>query len=193
VVKQGTPWWVPIVAALLVAAFAAAASYYATWRFKRADFDRENAVRAAEELDEADRVLSLARRSRDEGDIADALYQFLQRARIRAEPLYDADLEDRVEVAIYLVSQPMLVGGFRGERLLARAIADARAGLLPHLSRPGLWPRRRNPVGRTFPTSSELIAMHDIERDDEGFLIYQDDEGLMDQIDEWQKRAKPSQ
>jgi hypothetical protein len=43
VVHSGTSWWIP----LTIAVVAAAASYCATWRMKRANVNRENAFRAA--------------------------------------------------------------------------------------------------------------------------------------------------
>ena len=70
----GTPWWVPVVTTLAVALTAAAVSYAVSWRFKRADVDRENALRAVVRVDEAEQIPSLDYPWRDEGHggLADA-------------------------------------------------------------------------------------------------------------------------
>jgi hypothetical protein len=89
----GTPtWWIP----LLVALAAAGVSYAVTWRFKRADVDRENALRAVDLVDEAEQIASLQKRWRDDGG-ARTTMRLLQQARVRAQPLDDVDLDERFQ------------------------------------------------------------------------------------------------
>jgi hypothetical protein len=92
----GTNWWPP----LLVALAAAVVSYAVTWRFKKADVDRENALRAVDLVDEAEQVASLNdRRWEDEGGIL-TTYRRLQQARVRTQPLDDYVLDDRFQAAL---------------------------------------------------------------------------------------------
>lgn len=77
--RGGTPWWVPFVTTLLVALVAAVVSYYVTWRFKKVDFDRENGVRAADHVDEAERGVT-------HGTIdSESAMRLLRQARVRAQ------------------------------------------------------------------------------------------------------------
>jgi hypothetical protein len=47
----GPGWWVPLLIALAVALVAAIALYSVSWRFKKADVDRETALQAADVVD----------------------------------------------------------------------------------------------------------------------------------------------
>jgi hypothetical protein len=58
--RDGTDWWIPFATALFVAFVAALASYYATWRFKKGDVNRENAFRAAGLVDRQSGSLTTA-------------------------------------------------------------------------------------------------------------------------------------
>ena len=158
----GTPWWVPVVTTLAVALTAAAVSYAVSWRFKRADVDRENALRAVDRVDEAEQIASLDYRWRDEGHGGLATHLLLQEARVRADPLDDDDLEDRFQAALTYNSE--LLGwsekrsASAARHWLGEAIGSVREGLLPHLQAPRFIPRKRwSP--RWFPTKEELRAM----------------------------------
>jgi hypothetical protein len=154
----GTPWWVP----LLVALAAAVASYYATWRFKRADVDRQNALRAADLIDEAERLTSEPARYEAEPDASEVVRRLVQQARIRAQPLNDKELDDRFMAALLYLFElqtwrdPPLGGALHW---LYQAIANVRLALVPHMSAPKLLPRPRKPPRRWFPTSTELNAL----------------------------------
>jgi hypothetical protein len=63
----GTPTWVTFLLAFGVALVAAAVSYSVTWKFKKTDVDRENALRAVDLVDEAEQIAALRYRYRDEG------------------------------------------------------------------------------------------------------------------------------
>jgi carbohydrate-selective porin OprB len=88
-------WWIP----LLVALAAAAGSYAVTWRFKRADVDRENALRAIDLVDEAERIAAFEDLSINDGPTEET-YRILQEARARAEPLDDKELDKRFQAAL---------------------------------------------------------------------------------------------
>jgi len=89
----GTAWWVPFVTALSVAIVAALASYYATWRFKTADINRENAFRVVRLVEQAEDWAS-----EDEfeakAEATDA-WRALREAQVQAWPIGDSELDDR--------------------------------------------------------------------------------------------------
>jgi hypothetical protein len=160
VVEHGsdTSWWIPLV----VAAVAALASYYATWRFKKSDVNRENAIRAADLVDEAEQLVSRRDRfeAEPEGGETVAL-RLLQQARVRAQPLEDSGLDDRFRAAFSYIGALLIMRGERPEparHWLAEAIANVRAALVPHLSAPKFF-RRRMPTERSFPTEFEFDRM----------------------------------
>jgi hypothetical protein len=165
VIEHGsTSWWLP----LLIAVAAAAASYYATWRFKRADVNRENALRAADLVDEAEQLAARPDRyiaAPDGG--AKAILHALQPARIRAQPLGDRELEDRFIAALNLAFDAVLwnTDAARVRHWLSEAIANVRSALVPHLAAPKLI-RRARPVERSFPPVEVLNAMEN--NDDDG-------------------------
>jgi hypothetical protein len=158
--RGGTAWWVPFLTALLVALAAAAASYYATWRFKRADVDRENALRAVDLVDRAEQIASLDPLWRDEGEGGLTTHRLLQEARVRTEPLDDDDLDKRFRAALSYNTDLL---GWKdttsaARHWLAEASADVREALVPHLKAPKFIPRKRVAL-REFPTLDELNAM----------------------------------
>jgi hypothetical protein len=156
----GTPWWVPLAIALGVALVAAFVSYAVTWRFKRADVDRENALRAVDIVDRAEQIASLDDLWNNEGGGGMATYRLLQEARVRAQPLDDNDLDQRFRVAlsynVELVGWDEKTSAARD--WLAGAISDIREALVPHLAAPNFI-RRNREVLREFPTQEELNAM----------------------------------
>ncbi len=158
--RGGTPWWIPFATALFVALAAAAASYYAAWRFKKSDVNRENAFRAAELVDQAEQIASRQDRYEAEGGPATTM-RLLHEARVRAEPVADSDLDDRFKAALLfnfdlqVWHDPEPPGG---RHWLYEAIANIRGGLVPHLSAPQLTGRPRPPK-RSFPGLAELNAM----------------------------------
>ena len=160
VIERGGPaWCVPLAIALGVALVAALASYYATWRFKKADVNRENVFKAADLVDEAAQIASRLSRYEDEGGATTTL-RLIRQARVRAEPVDDADLDDRFEAA-QSFNTDLLVWDEepgRGRYWLGNAIWTVRAGIVPYLSAPRLVGRKR-PKERCFPTVSELNAM----------------------------------
>ncbi len=158
--RGGTAWWIPFATALFVAIVAAAASYYAAWRFKSRDVNRENAFRAAELVDQAEQIASRSDRYEAEGGPATTM-RLLQEARVRAQPVDDVDLDSRFRAALNFNLDLQLWGDPepRGGRYwLYEAIANIRGGLVPHLSAPKLV-RRIRPTERSFPTLAELNAM----------------------------------
>ena len=96
----GTPSWVTFLLAVGVAVVAALASYLLTWRFKKEDFDRENALRAADLIDEAERLTSEPTRYEREPDGSEVVRRLVQQARIRAEPLHDPEPDDRFKATL---------------------------------------------------------------------------------------------
>jgi hypothetical protein len=168
VASGGTPSWVTFLLAVGVALVAAVASYWATWRFKKADFDRENALRAADLIDEAERLTSEPARYEAEPDGSEVTRRLLQQARIRAQPLNDGELDDRFKAALLFLfdvqswNDPPLGGVLHW---LYQAIANVRLALLPHLSAPTLLSVSRKPVEIWFPTSAELIELATDPRD----------------------------
>src|SRR5205823_809234 len=72
--KGGTPWWVPLLATLLIGVAAAIASFLATWWFKKRDIDGENARQAATLVDDADRARPWMHRAIDNVRIGLAPY-----------------------------------------------------------------------------------------------------------------------
>jgi hypothetical protein len=160
----GTSWWIPVV----ITVGAAAASYYATWRFKRSDVNRENAFRAADLVDEAEQ-LAARRELYDavpEGG-ANAVLHLLQAARVRAQPLEDDDLDDRLIAALNFVVDVALWRQQPGpaRHWVNEGIANVRSALVPHLAAPKLL-RRGRPVEQSFPRTEELNAMEN--NDDDG-------------------------
>src|SRR5262249_19886968 len=99
--RGGTPWWIPFATALFVAVVAALASWYATWRFKRSDVNRENALPAVDLGDEAERLVARVDRYETEPEGGGLVTsRLLQEARVRAEPLGDGELDDRFRAAL---------------------------------------------------------------------------------------------
>jgi hypothetical protein len=151
----GTAWWIP----LGVALFAAATAYYATWKFKKADVNRENAFRVADLVDEAEQIVSRPDRYEAEGG-AMTTSRLLGEARVRAQPLEDDDLNDRFQAAqIFNVDlQLSNEEPGRGRYWLGIAIWNVRVALFAHRSAPRFFGRtvRRE---RTFPTVADLNAM----------------------------------
>ena len=150
-----------------MAAAAAAASYYATWRFKAADVNRENGLRAVDLVDEAEQVAARLERYDAEPDGgATAIYRLLQQARVRTQPLDDGELDDRFRAALYfnnsVLTWPSEPG--RARYWLGLAITNVRLGLVPHLAAPRLLPRGTPSRERSFPTMSDLAAMQDDSR-----------------------------
>jgi hypothetical protein len=139
--RGGTAWWVPFVTALGVALAAVAASYYATWRFKKGDVNRENVFKAADLVDEAAQMVSRPSRYADEGGASTTLRLIGQREQNQLTTLID----DRFEAA-QSFNTDLLVWDEepgRGRYWLSNAIWNVRAGLVPHLSAPRLVGRKR--------------------------------------------------
>jgi hypothetical protein len=155
----GTPWWVPLAIALGVALVAALVSYVATWRFKAADFDRENALRTVDLVDEAELIASVEDRWRSEGGAETTMLR-LQRARVRAQPLKDEALDNRFRAALMhnLDVRTWAPETSASRYWLSRAITSVREGLVPHLAAPMFF-GRGEPREPSFPTSEELNAM----------------------------------
>jgi hypothetical protein len=189
--------WVPPASALFVALVAAIVSYCVTWRFKRADIDRDNGIRAADLVDEAERIASWRDRfdAQPEGG-ASATLRLLQQARVRAEPLDDSDLADRFRAAVSFNSelQTWPDPTSQATHWLTNAIVNVRKGLVPHLAAPKLIPEPGTPrlirIGRvpererTFPTASEYNAMPNSARDGSD---------LLDALVKWRaNRANPA-
>jgi hypothetical protein len=153
----GTAWWIPLGVALI----AAATAYYATWKFKKADVNRENAFRVADLVYEAEQIVSRPERYAAEGG-AMTTSRLLGGARVRAQPLEDDDLNDRFQAAQILNVDLQLSneepGHGRGRYWLGIAIWNVRVALFPHLAAPRFVGRtlRRE---RTFPTMADLMAM----------------------------------
>jgi hypothetical protein len=160
VVEHGsdTSWWIPLV----VAAVAALASYYATWRFKKMDVNRENAIRAADLVDEAEQLVSASDRFQPEPESAENVaLGLLHRARVRAEPLADRGLDDRFRAAFSVITGLVIMQREPPEDTrywLREAISNVRAALVPHLSTPTFFGRRA-PTVRSFPTALEFDRM----------------------------------
>jgi hypothetical protein len=179
--KGGTPWWVPLVIGLAIAIAAAIASYVATWWFKKGEADRENASQAATLVDEAEKIVSLSgyRTDLSTGGPETAT-PLLQEARIRAEPLFDDDLDDRFIAALSYLStfQERRKRPTGSHRWLRESVANVREGLVPYVAAPRLIPlRRRTFRKRSFPTLDELKAMkHD-----------PNEEALMEALEAWEK------
>jgi hypothetical protein len=157
--RSSTAWWIPFVTTLVVALVAAVVSYSVTWTFKKADIDRENAIRAADLVDEAEQIASLQDRYRNEGG-AKTTMRVLQAARVRAQPLDNDDLDKRFQAALShnFDLQVWEEPPESAQSWLAKAITNVREGLRPHLSAPKFFGRRESPK-RWFPTLDELNAM----------------------------------
>jgi hypothetical protein len=157
--RGGTAWWIPFSTALLVAVVAALASYYATWRFKRSDANRENAFRAAGLMDEAEQIARREDRYDSEGGASTTL-RLLQEAQVRARPIEDSDLDDRLRAAIaYNVALKSGQGRPpRARHWLSVSIWNVQRALAPHLSAPRLVPRTIT-SDRVFPTFDDLFPM----------------------------------
>jgi hypothetical protein len=172
----GTPWW-----ALLVALAAAVASYCATWQFKRRDVERENAFRSAELIDEASRTTSTRDGFANAGGPS-GLARLLYEAGVRAQPLDDADVNDRFEAARNFATDMELWGSVpeRARSWAYEAILNVRAALVPYLAAPrliGKWP----PPERSFPTRSELSEMPKSAH-------VRDGTARLDALDAWKKK-----
>lgn len=164
--RGGSAWWIPFATALFVATVAALASYYATWRFKRADVNRDNAVQARDLVDEAERIASSPARYRDEGG-ALATSRLLQRALIRAQPIEDWDLFDTFFAAqdYNFRLQQWDEPPNSARSWLVEAIAQVREALVPYLSAPRLFRAAKRAKSRSFPTFDDLKAMPSDDRD----------------------------
>jgi hypothetical protein len=167
VVERGGPaWWIPFATALFVATVAALASYYATWRFKRADVNRENAVQARDLVDDAERIASSPDRYR-EGGGAKATSRLLQQALIRAQPIDDWNLFDDFFAAqdynfrLQQWDEPPNSARY----WLGEAIAQVRQALVPYLSAPRLFRGAKLAKSRSFPTFDEMRSMPSDDRD----------------------------
>jgi hypothetical protein len=160
--KGGTAWWIPLLIALGVTFVAAGVSYWVTWRFKRAEVNRDSAIRARDLVDEAEQLVAQpAKYAEAEGGGASTVSRLLTAARIRAQPLADDDLDDRFQAAgLYLFDVQEMSRETSGTRhWLMNAIVNVRDALLPHLAAPDFVPRRRRPGDRSFPTKDELSEM----------------------------------
>lgn len=175
----GTAWWL----LLLIAIVAAVASYYAAWRLKKADVNRESAFRAIEPVDEAQRVAAADAYRQNPKEVADEVLSLLQEGRARAYPLGDRDLDDRFKAATSCLIDMQMWQGPPGREWhwLREAVATVRAGLVPHLSAPKFVGRRPS-AERWFPTFEELNAM---DSDPSG----RDPNVRLDALIDW--RAKP--
>ena len=151
--REGTAWWIPFVTALFVAVVAALASYYATWRFKKGDVNRENAFRAAGLVDEAEQIAHRKDRYDAEGG-ADTTMRLLQEAQVRARPVDDSDLDDRFRAAIAYNNALIKGKGQppRARHWLSVSIWNVQRALAPHLSAPKLLPGTHS-VQRSFQPS----------------------------------------
>jgi hypothetical protein len=106
-----TAWWVPLATALVVSLVAATVSYAVTWRFKRADVERENAFRVADLIAEADRLaratlpttLDDPQQAHEVERRVDELELRVREASVRARSLDDPDLDDRVRALEWYV------------------------------------------------------------------------------------------
>jgi hypothetical protein len=159
--EGGTPWWVPLVVGLGIAVVAAAASYAATWRFKKRDVDRENAFRAADLIDEAEQIA--ARKERFEAEGASGVWLRVQEARVRAQPLGSQELDERFQA---FLDYALMFGVWHPApppavaiRWLQDAVRNIRDGLVPYLAAPRFLPRRNRNLARSFPTLAEIQAM----------------------------------
>jgi hypothetical protein len=163
--KGGTPWWVPLVATLLTVLVAGLASYFATWWFKKRDIDGVNARQAATLIDDAETALPgpTTYSTVGESDSIETAARLLREARLRAQPLHDYDLDERLQTALMFLSdvqewtkQPVGVRPW-----MRAAIENVRAGLAPYLAPPPAIPWRRltEDVERSFPTFSEYIGI----------------------------------
>jgi len=161
----GSPWWwFPILVTVLLGLAALAGSYAATWRFKKLDVNRESAFRTIDLVDDAERIAS----GQDGGNVAVDCARLLRRAGVRAEPLDDRDLADRLRSAVNFADEiAELRGAPRAATLypLSRAIASVRFALVPHLSAPRLL-RSRKAEPPCFPRSKELSEIQARTSDD---------------------------
>lgn len=163
--RGGTSWWVPLLIALGAAIVAGGASYLATWWFKRVDFNKETALRAADFVDEAERAISGS--SRNPGpptsNQANDWLRLLQMARVRCQPLGDGDLDDRLMAALAYAYDFQDWGTHPGgRRWMSEAVANVRECLNVHLAAPPLLPSTRSASKsktRSFPTSKELESL----------------------------------
>jgi hypothetical protein len=164
VIHEGvTPWWVPLAVSLGIALVAAVVSYAATWWFKKREVDRDNAVRAAALVDEAEQIAARRERWEAEGGAARVM-QALQEARVRAQPLGSDDLDDRFRASLDLVftwgswqPNPEPVGALRWTM---ESVSNIREGLVPFLAAPRFLPFRQTfTLHRSFPRFAELDAM----------------------------------
>jgi len=182
--RGGTAWWVPFVTALGVALVAALASYYATWRFKKADIKRENAFRVVGLVDDAERIVSRAEEFESKAETK-ATWRLLLEAQVRAWPIGDAELDDRLQAAIGFNVEVMRSEGElgRARHWLQVAIWNVSAALRPHLSAPRFFPRRRSPE-RSFPTFDEFVPMT-FDGSDQADL-----DDVVKALDDWQAKRR---
>jgi hypothetical protein len=180
--KGGTPSWVPLVATLLTVLVAGVASYFATWWFKKRDIDGVNAHQAATLVDDSETALPgpTTYEPEDQSDSIQAAARLLREARLRAQPLHDHDLDERLQTALLFLSdvqewtkQPVGVGPW-----MRAAMENVRAGLAPYLAPPPAlpWRRLREDAERSFPAFSEYIG---IKRDGG------DPEEITQMLDDW--------
>ena len=186
----GTPWWVPLVIGLGLALVAAAASYTATWLFKKRDGEREIALRAVDLIDRAEKMASSDDRLDAEGGLTE-LELLLQHARVRAQPLGSDGLDERFWVALVHLNSMSSPYGLmsspsgpedrsRARRWLYRAIANVREGLVPFLAPPRFLPHQRAiELPRSFPTYDDYQEM------------IQGEQSLLDALDDWRDGRWP--
>jgi hypothetical protein len=173
--RGGTPWWVPLVIGLATVAAAALASYLATWWFKKRDIDGENARQAVALIGEAEKAVSgLGGYSLAVSSPLGPLSQLLQEARIRAQPLGDAELDDRLKAASSFVVtfQEWREKPDGSRRWLGEAIANVREGFAAYLAPSPLIPWRRTKIERlrSFPTYGELLSFERRAREPEALV-----------------------
>jgi hypothetical protein len=131
--------------------------------------NRKSAFRAADLINQVEQIASLPGRYEAEAEGGGVVaLRLLQEARVRAQPLNDPGLDDRFNAAVSYTYELLDTwaedppGGAR--HWLREAIANVRAGIVPHLAAPKFVGRERPPE-RSFPTSDELSAMRSDPRD----------------------------
>lgn len=152
-------WWL----ALVVAATAAAASYAATWLFKRRDVERELALRCLSLIDEASDTIRLGDEEYEAAGGGSTVKSLLRGARTGVRPLRDSELDYRVLVAERFA---MDTYGWRVPRVwLEESIENVRLGLFGYLAPPRFAPWRKSASNapRSFPPydAYEAAAIED--------------------------------
>jgi hypothetical protein len=151
--RGGTAWWVPFVTALGVALAAVAGSYYATWRFKKGDVNRENVFKAADLVDEAAQMVSRPSRYADEGGASTTLRLIGQREQNQLTTLISttASRPLRVSTPIYSCGMRSPVAGGTGLATRSGTFERVSSPTSPH---PGLSVAsdRRSANSRRWPS-----------------------------------------